>query len=543
MQPKADSASDNYDLIIIGGGINGAGIARDAGMRGIRTLLLEAGDFGSGTSSWSSRLIHGGLRYLEYAEIGLVRESLRERRLLLEHAPHLVRPLKLTIPIYKGARRGRLLIRLGMLAYDALSFGKTLPSHEMLGRSEVLDVAPALNAEGLVGAATYYDAQVSFAERLVLENVLDARAHGVTARNYARVVSITAREDGWHTVVAESSSGARQMSRARVVINAAGPWVDYVLDCAPVEQPDYMGGTKGSHIIVGEFPGAPTDAFYVEAESDGRPFFILPWNGQVLIGTTDIRIDGNPADAAASDVEIDYLLGETNRVFPDASLSREDIHFVYAGVRPLPRQEDGPESAITRAHIIKRHASPLDGMLSIIGGKLTTYRSLAEEAVDNVCSLLGRKRGHCPTRVSPLPGGSAVADASESAPVRFASLAESGQNRLASIYGSRMHRLAAICQAEPALARSLGEGGLVLAAEVALAVREEMARTLVDIVHRRLMVGLAADYNTDLVTAIADVAAVEFGWSDADRDAELEALRDYDARLQRRVTPTERATG
>lgn len=543
MQPSADTASDSYDLIIIGGGINGAGIARDAGMRGIRALLLEAGDFGSGTSSWSSRLIHGGLRYLEYAEIGLVRESLRERRLLLEHAPHLVRPLKLTIPIYEGARRGRFLIRLGMLAYDALSLGKALPAHEMLGRDAVLNATPALNAEGLVGAAAYYDAQVSFAERLVLENVLDAAAHGVSACNYSRVVSVSAREDGWHTVTAESPTGVQQTARARVVVNAAGPWVDYVLDRTPVEQPDYMGGTKGSHIVVGEFPGAPTDAFYVEAASDGRPFFILPWNGQILIGTTDIRVDGDPADAAASDGEIDYLLGETNRVFPGASLSREDIHFVYAGVRPLPRKEDGPESAITRAHIIKRHAAPLDGMLSIIGGKLTTYRSLAEEAVDNVCDLLGRKRGSCPTRDTALPGAEAQVDEDVKPTPGFAALSDSGQRRLASVYGGRTRRLAAICQDEPALARALDDAGLVLAAEVALAVRDEMARTLIDIVHRRLMVGLAADYNAGLIAAIADVAAVEFGWSDDDRDAELEALRDYDSRLQRRVTTTERATG
>ena len=230
-------------------------------------------------------------------------------------------------------------------------------------------------------------------------------------------------------------------------------------------------------------------------------------------------------------------------MFPGASLSREDIHFVYAGVRPLPRKEDGPESAITRAHIIKRHASPLDGMLSIIGGKLTTYRSLAEEAVDKVCDLLGQRRGNCPTRDTALPGATAQVEEDGNPTPAFAALSDSGQRRLVSVYGGRTRRLAVICQNEPTLARSLDEAGLVLAAEVALAVRDEMARTLVDIVHRRLMVGLAADYDASLIAAIADVAAVEFGWSDDDRDAELEALRDYDSRLQRRITTTERATG
>ncbi len=533
MQDSVGVADSTYDLIIIGGGINGAGIARDAGMRGLRTLLLEASDFGSGTSSWSSRLIHGGLRYLEYAEIGLVRESLRERRLLLEQAPHLVRPLKLTIPIYRGARRGRLLIRLGMLAYDTLSFGKKLPAHEMLSREAVLSRAPALNAEGLVGAATYYDGQVSFAERLVLENILDACAHGVDARNYARVSRISARQDELHEVEFENADGTSGSARARVIVNAAGPWVDYVLSGGPVELPQYMGGTKGSHIVVGSFPGAPADAFYVEAQSDGRPFFILPWNDQVLIGTTDIRIEGDPADATASPEEIDYLLAETNRVFPEANLDRDAIHFVYSGVRPLPRQEKGPESAITRAHIIKHHDRPLDGVLSIIGGKLTTYRSLAEEAVDAVCQLLGKSRTRCPTRDALLPGAAGDEPGSLA---ELENLSTDGQRRLQSIYGGRRQELARLCRDEPELGRALNNARTVLAAEVALAIRAEKALTLIDIVHRRLMVGLAANYELALIEAIATVAAAEFGWSPEQRTAELEALAAYDARLQRNRT-------
>lgn len=536
MEKAVGDADDLYDLIIIGGGINGAGIARDAGMRGLKTLLLDAGDFGSGTSSWSSRLIHGGLRYLEYAEIALVRESLRERRLLLEHAAHLVRPLRLTIPIYKGARRGRFLIRLGMLAYDALSFGKSLPAHEMLGPDEVLARAPGLMSDGLVGAATYYDGQVSFAERLVLENVLDACAHGVDARNYARVREISARVDAWHEVGIEAANGAASAARGRVVVNAAGPWVDDVLDGTPAELPRFMGGTKGSHIVVGEFPGAPRDAFYVEARSDGRPFFILPWNDQILIGTTDIRIEGDPADATASAAEIDYLLSETNRVFPDAKIGREDIHFVYSGVRPLPRQEEGPESAITRAHIIKQHEAPLDGMLSIIGGKLTTYRSLAEETVDEVCELLGKGGLACQTRHVPLPGAQGATGAARDASADLEVLSEPGRARAASIYGSRCRDLASLCAAEPTLNRTLDASATVLAAEVALAVRVEMARTLIDIVHRRLMVGLAADYDEALIDTIAAVAAAELGWSPDACRAEREALNAYNARLQRAMS-------
>ncbi len=290
-----------YDLVIVGGGINGAGIARDAALRGLRVVLLEKGDFGSGTSSWSSRLIHGGLRYLEYAEIPLVYESLHERRYLQQIAPHLVKRIRINIPVYDRSRRGPMLIRLGMIAYDLLSIGKFLPRHRMLSRDELLEEEPGLNAEGLRAGAQYYDAQVTFAERLVLENIVAAAEAGAVVKNYC-AVDVIGQHDGECMNVAyiDEQSSEKNRVKGRLVINAAGPWVDRVLRTTGTNNRRLMGGTKGSHIVIGDFKGAPSDAFYVEATADGRPFFIIPWNGQFLIGTTDISYVRDPDNALAS---------------------------------------------------------------------------------------------------------------------------------------------------------------------------------------------------------------------------------------------------
>jgi len=520
-------------LVVIGGGINGAGIARDAAGRGLSVVLFEARDFGSGTSSWSTRLIHGGLRYLEYGELPLVYESLHERTRLLELAPHLVRPLRITIPIYRGSRRGRLMIRTGMLAYDLLSIGKELPRHRMLSRDELLEAEPGLNDDGLVGGAEYYDAQVCYAERLVLENILAASASGASVRNYCAVTRIERlASNDFRVWYAGGRDGQGGSVRAPVVVNAAGPWVDHVLALGDEETPRLMGGTKGSHIVVGPFDGAPNSAFYVEAKADGRPIFIVPWNDQYLIGTTDIRFEGDPADAAPGDDEIEYLVAETNRIFPSACLKAADIHFAYAGVRPLPYRARGPESAITRRHIIKRHRGASQGLVSIIGGKLTTYRSLAEQAVDIAQRMLGERRSPCPTADSPLPGAIEF----DAAPERAASipgLSDAGVERIVNLYGGRVQELCELVVAEPALGRTLDAGRTVLAAEVAIAVREEFATNLADIVHRRMMVGLSADLGAELTLSIASLAAAELGWNGREAERQLGLLNAHNNLLRR----------
>ena len=451
--------ASEFDVIIIGAGINGAGIARDASMRGLKVLLLDKGDIASGTSSASTRLIHGGLRYLEHFEFGLVRESLRERETLLRIAPHLVRPLAITIPIYTDSERGRATIRAGMIAYDLLSWRKSLPRHRMLSRAETLRQSPGLNPEGLLGSAQYFDAQIEFAERLVVENALDARDRGAEVMTYAPVTKLTS--EGVEFV----SGGDYKFARARVIVNAAGPWVDQLLERAPVESERLIGGTKGSHIVVAPFSGASKSAIYLEAQSDRRPLFIIPWNGNYLIGTTDVRFKDDPDQVCSELWEIDYLLAETNRAFPDAGLTREQILFTYSGVRPLPWTTNEDEQSITRRHFIREHPR-MKNLLSIVGGKLTTYRSLAEECVDLVFRKLGRQSPPCVTAVAVLPE-----------PVNFRSVVYSFEH--------------------------------------------EMARTLADAFLRRTMRGL----DSDLGLGDVDAAVRLMGWGDERVKWEVENYR------------------
>jgi len=516
-----------FDVAVIGAGINGAGIARDAALRGLRVIVLEQNDMCSGTSWISSRLIHGGLRYLEYGELPLVHESLRERITLRKIAPHLIKPIRICIPIYESARRGPLLIRLGMIAYDLLSVGKTVPAHDMLSRNETIATEPGLEAEGLRGAARYYDAQIRYAERLVLENLLAAKSAGAEIRTYSEVTRINVGHDSVVSLEYRDTLGGESHEvPVGAVINAAGPWVDQVLSTTGASARRLIGGTKGSHIVVGNFDGAPQDAYYVEAAADGRPFFIIPWNDLYLIGTTDIRYDGDLAEIRASQTEVDYLLAETNRVFPRAGLGVNDIHYAYAGVRPLPHKDKGPESSITRRHIIKKNRKIAAGLISIIGGKLTTYRNLAEQTVDRLGRVLNRKLPRCRTQDARLPGAYLLDEARE-ALHSFDGLSEKGVDRLLDIYGGRTVDLLKLSAGSSALRRTLDADNTVLAAEVVFAIREELPRTLIDIVYRRMMLGLDADQGRPLYEMIAAIAADEFGWSDTERHAEIKALNDY----------------
>jgi glycerol-3-phosphate dehydrogenase len=278
-----------------------------------------------------------------------------------------------------------------------------------------------------------------------------------------------------------------------------------------------IGGTKGSHVVVSPFEGAPKDAYYVEAAADGRPFFIIPWNGLYLIGTTDIRFDGDLNTVRASNAEVVYLLKETNRVFPAADLARDDIHYAYAGVRPLPRRERGPESSISRKHIIRKNRRIARGLISIIGGKLTTYRNLAEQTVNRLGKVLGRKLPDCRTQETLLPGAYRIEEARDRL-TAMDDLSVTDVERLLGLYGGRSIELATLAD---------GESCSLLEAEVLFAIREEMARTLADIVHRRLMIGFDADQGRAKYEKIASVAAAEFAWDDDERDTQLSTLIAY----------------
>jgi glycerol-3-phosphate dehydrogenase len=517
--------SQSFDLLIIGAGINGAGIARDAALRGLKVLILDKDDIASGTSTYSTRLIHGGLRYLEHGEFGLVRESLRERELLLRNAPHLVRPLPILIPIYGGMKRGRAKIRAGMIAYDLLSRGKTLPQHRVLSAVETLGQVPSLNSERLVGGVVYYDAQVEFAERLVFENVLSAVENGAKVVTHARVEDFASADDRLIAATYRLQSGEPQTAVARFFVNAAGPWIDLVLKRIQSEANEQlMGGTKGSHIIAAPFVETGSMAIYVEAHTDGRPFFIIPWNSNYLIGTTDVRFDKDPDEACAEDWEIDYLLTEINRLFPAANLSRDHILYTYSGVRPLPFTTDDHEDRITRRHFIKQHKH-LQNLVSIVGGKLTTYRSLAEECVDLICQRVNADYVKCRTSDLPLGGAHNFESFAREFGKR-SELSSAAKSRLLRIYGSRAAQVVDYCR-DKKLLEYLDKKQSVLAGEIAFSFEKEFAKTLTDCLMRRTMIGLDADMGLPQVEAATDIAADYANWNEERVKSELHLYRAF----------------
>jgi glycerol-3-phosphate dehydrogenase len=535
-----------FDLIVIGAGINGAGIARDATLRGLSVLLVDKDDVGAGTTSRSTRLVHGGLRYLEHFEVPLVRESLRERERLLRIAPHLVHPLSFLLPIYEGHRRGPALIRMGMMAYDALSLDKSLERHRMLSAAEALAREPGLRREGLRGAAAYYDAQAEYPERLALENALDARRLGAVVLPYMRVLALEHGAPGRITGVAlrDELHGDEHRARGALVVNAAGPWVDAVLgELAPGD--GLIGGTKGSHLVVEPFPGAPREAVYSEAVEDGRPYFVVPWSGRYLIGTTDTRYDGDLDDVVATDEEVDYLIAATNRLIPDAELTPAQVLYTYAGVRPLPvgGGRDGEEGAITRNHVIHDHASggpgPAnpEGLLSIVGGKITTYRRLAEETVDAVVKKLDRRAPKCRTHEIPLPGGTAYPFSGFRERFRASSgLSVESADRLLRIYGTRAAEVLDVAAAVPALREPFDSETGALGAEVLFALGSELAETLTDVVQRRTLVGYGPDVGLEAIEAAAAIAVRHAGWSEERAAREVDVFHARVAALRPRAT-------
>jgi glycerol-3-phosphate dehydrogenase len=526
-------AEAEYELIVIGAGINGAAIAREAALGGIKTLIVERGDVACGTSSASSRLIHGGLRYLEHAEVGLVYESLRERERLLAHAAHLVEPLELCIPVYRCARRGRWQIAAGLALYDLLSAGKSLPSRRLFGREELLAKIPGLNADGLVGGASYYDAQVRYPERLVLENVRDAVEHGAVLQTYTRVTRVRV-ERGRATGVDWQSARGLGGARAPLVVNAAGPWVDEVL--GPIRHTRLIGGTKGSHIVVPPFRGAPAVGVYVEAGTDHRPFFILPWNDLLLIGTTDERFEGDPSTAEIDARERTYLAEETERVFPGAAGLASRVLYTSTGVRPLPHKRRGAEGAITRQHLVRRHRAAR-GVYSIVGGKLTTHRALAEDVLAKLRSELPRPVSKYVTRDRPLPGALAAVERGALESELRGRFGELQARRLLRVYGKSAADIAELA-ARPELVQRL-DGADVLTAELVHALTKEWAVTLEDLLQRRCMAGLDADFGLRAAPAVAAALRRLGIWDSARAAHELAQYRELAVRhgaLRERVT-------
>ncbi|MDX7950294.1 glycerol-3-phosphate dehydrogenase/oxidase [Lichenihabitans sp. Uapishka_5] len=527
--PDASAPTDLFDLIVVGAGINGAGIARDAAARGLRVALVEREDIGSGTSNYSGRLVHGGLRYLEQGDIKLVRESLRERERLFQLAPHLVKPVSLMMPFYRHNKRSQWSIRAAMMAYDVLSFDKSVSTHKVLSRQDTISRSPGINQDGLQGAAIFYDGQVVWSERLCVEVVLAAHADGCKVYTYAEVDGLISDGEAVRGIrFTDRITGKRHALGGRMVINAAGPWVDAVLASDKRITQRFIGGTKGSHLVVRPFPGAPKDVVYYESHKDGRLVLVIPWGEQILIGTTDQRFEGDPDTARADAGEVSYLLGEVNRLVPGANLRDADILYTYSGVRPLPFVPDKSEWNVSRSHVIKDHAPQHRGLLSIIGGKLTTYRSLAEETVDIAFKQLGLKPRRCLTTQLLFPGAHVQDWAGFEADLqRTSGLPETAVHRLVGVYGSRAGDVIALGRHEPALLEPLGQEVDTIGAELAFTYDTEFARTLTDVLLRRTMIGHRAGSGADVADRAADILAPRAGWDQARRDREVAEYRRY----------------
>lgn len=498
-------------MLVIGGGINGAGIARDLALRGVGVALLEKGDFASGTSSASTKLIHGGLRYLERRDFGLVFESCRERRILQTIAPHLVRPLPFLIPVYREDPRPLPLIRAGLTLYDLLALFRNTGRHRILSPREALAREPALVAEGLTGAALYWDCRMDDA-RLCLENVLSAREAGAEVANYVEAVGFLRRGGRLVGVRAlDRESGAELEVEAEVIVNASGPWLDRV--CAlDAEAEEKLRPTRGTHILLPRIDRGG-EALYLTAGRDDRLFFVIPWGGLSLVGTTDVDDRGDPDSIAPAEEDIAYLLSESARHLRGVTPGRADVVAAFAGLRPLIAAPDPGASRISREHRIYESAS---GLLSVGGGKYTTYRSVAAEVAGRVAERLGRGRGRSLTGRLPLPGG----ETGDFLPyvrrhgdrlAREYGLEPSLLPTLLGRYGSRTERVLAAGRGDPSLLRPVAPGSTLLGAEVLHAADHEAARTPEDILRRRTPVALETGRGTRELEAVISLLGARLG--------------------------------
>ena len=524
-----DGAS--VDAVVIGGGMAGAGVARDLALRGASVALFEKGDFASGTSSKSSKLVHGGLRYLELMDFGLVRESLREKKTLERLAPHLVRPLPFLVPVYRGGTRGLVMVRIGLTLYNLLTPGKTTDRYRLMRPVEALSLEPGIQPEDLRGVGYYFDDLLLFPERLCLENLLSAVRHGARAYNYCAVEEVARGEAGAQGVrVRDLLTGRVHAVGARVIVNCAGPWVDRLREMAGVadERPRILRTTKGIHCLL---PRMTERAVYLPTEDD-RMIFVIPWRDFSLVGTTDTDFDGDPDRLWATRDEVTYLLAAVAKVFPDRRVALENVAYTYAGVRPLSFEEGASESKVSRQHKVIAEG-PDKRFLSVTGTKLTCFRSLAEEVGDRVMRAIGRR---APSRTArrTLDGTDEEAGKVEARVWMDVSgeMAASGLGRetlatLIETYGRGYPRVLD-------LARKLADGmerlcpsNPEIVAQLHHAVTDELAVSLQDVLFRRTGIGQSRCQGRDCAVAIGARMAELLGWSPRRLDAELDAYHQH----------------
>src|SRR5690625_702925 len=533
---------DDVDLLVIGGGINGAGIARDAAQRGLKVAVVERGDVASGTSSRSSKLVHGGVRYLEMFEFSLVFESVSERRILLDIAPHIVRPLSFLFPVFTHSRRSLTTISTGLRVYEVLALFRSPKRPKKLKADALRTIEPVLNQEELVGAPLYYDCATDDA-RLTLENAIAAIADGATFVTYAEATGFVFDSEGQiaGAHVKDHLSGEEKTIRAKAVVNAAGPWVDRVNHLRQeAEDRTLLRPTKGVHFAVKHQVLPLTHAIVCFHPVDQRVLFALPWGDSTYVGTTDTEYEGDPANVAATREDVDYLIQATDAYFPDHPVRPEDIHATWAGLRPLVRANTGKatdESAVSREHHLDVSA---DGLITIAGGKLTTYRRMCEEVVDTVIRLL-KLRHMLPehimrkgiTEESLLPGAIGWPADDEASAVQQILDAGGGTidqdtaELLAYSYGMRGVQVAERARQNPALSERILAHRPEIMAQVDFGIEEEFACTVTDILKQRTQIYYRdARQGLEAVDKVADRMAEVLAWTAAERTHFAEQYRD-----------------
>lgn len=536
-----DRTNDNFDVIIIGAGVNGAGVFRDLCAQGLKCLIVDKGDFGSGTSAAPSRLIHGGLKYLETGELRLVAESTYERNLLLKNAPHLVRPLPTAIPILSWTKgvwaalrtlfgsttaprsRGALLVKAGLAMYDFYgSRARQMPKHRMIGRSRALAEIPALTPR-IKALGTYYDATVTAPERLVLELVQDGLdlSPDSEALNWC---AVEGQDNG--ALQIRPPSGDMRDVRARLVVNAAGPWIDRVNEVLGLDT-HLIGGTKGAHILL-DHPRLLDQLngrmLYFEAD-DGRILLVVPFQGRALVGSTDIPSD-DPDAAACTEAETEYFIQSLRDLLPGLSFDRDQIVYAYAGIRPLPNSEGVAPGLISRDHSAPLQPATEDRpfpVISLVGGKWTTFRAFSAEVSDTVLAQLDRSR-LCSTDDSPIGGGRDMPRTAEeraawiSAAARDTGTAPERLETLLDRYGGTAGDIARHDGADP---EPLADAPAFTAAEIDWIVRNERVVHLADILLRRTPLAISGQLTPRLCRQVASIAAKTLQWSDQRERAEL----------------------
>jgi glycerol-3-phosphate dehydrogenase len=504
-----------WDMVIVGGGATGVGIAVDAAARGYAVCLFEQSDFGKGTSSRSTKLVHGGVRYLRQGNVSLVMEALKERGILRQNAPHLVREVAFVVPNYVWWEAP--FYGIGMKVYDLLAFRYRFGTSRRLGRDEVLALIPTLEPDGLRGGVVYHDGQFDDA-RLLINLAQTAEEQGAVLLNYAAVVGLTRDADGFAdgVVVEDRESGRRHTARARCVINATGAFSDAVRWLDDPAAPPLIAPSQGVHVMLDRSFLAGDSAIMVPRTSDGRVLFAIPWHGHTLVGTTDTPVPAPSLEPVAQEHEIDFIL-ETASRYLTRRPTRADVLSVFAGIRPLVKAPDAPSTAaLSREHTIEVSKS---GLLTIAGGKWTTYRKMAEDCVDHAATLARLDERPCATRTLRVHGYHAN-------PEQFGEL---------SYYGSDAPGLQELMNAAPELGRRLDPALPVYGAQVVWAVRHEMARTVDDVLARRTRALLLnARAAIAMAPAVARLVAAELGRDEAWQKEDVEQFTG----MARRYLPT-----